>query len=444
MLFAIASRLYLLAKTSQAGWCGVVDVELVCGAILAIVERSFRSLRAVLESGKWDAPRGLLHALCLGVLRNYKLLVRALRRCGFRGQVRGGRREGWVPIVAAYEAMFRREAVPRERLEKFLPRNVVECLLRLEPRDVVLGVSDPLERLSLLYSIPRWVVERLSRLLPRDRLESVLRAFQEPPPTYIRFNRLVFNDVEAVVEDLKSRGVYAKPDPVLDDVVVVEYMEPGAVGRLPGNLYYIQDRSAALIAHVLGQVEGVVLDSFSAPGGKAGHVAWRNPRVSIVAVDLSRRRLRDEARLLARQGVDRRVVLVEGDARRPPVRRVDAAIVDPDCSSIGRLGHSPETRLFLEQAGPRIIERLSRLQYEGLKAAALTVKKGGVIVYSTCTLTLEENEGVVKRLLDEGLVELVEAAPWVGERSPVLPETQRVYPDVARCGGGYTAKLVRV
>ena len=420
----------------------MVDVEVECAEVLSIVERSFRSLRAVLESRRFRSPRGLLHALCLGTLRNYRLLVRLLRLCGYRGQVRGGRRKGWLPIVAAYEAVFRRGSVTLERVERFLG-GVARCLWRVEPREAVEGVGDDAERLSILYSVPRWVVEKLLEIHDPARVESILAAFNRGTPMYVRFNRSRVDAGEAA-ELARRAGVYARPDPVLDDVLVVERVEPGAVARLDPRIFYIQDRSAALAAHVLGAVEGTVLDSFSAPGGKAGHVAWRNPAAFIVSVELSRRRLRDERRLLEKQGVLQRVVLVEGDARRPPIRAADAAIVDPDCSSIGRIGHSPETRLFLEQSGPRIVERLSRLQYEGLKAALLAVKKGGVVVYTTCTLTREENEDVVGRVVAEGLAELEDASPWIGERSPIEPRTQRVYPDVARCGGGFAARLRRI
>ena len=167
----------------------MVDVEVECAEVLSIVERSFRSLRAVLESRKFRSPRGLLHALCLGTLRNYRLLVRLLRRCGYRGQVRGGRRKGWLPIVAAYEAVFRRGSVTLERVERFLG-GVARCLWRVEPREAVEGVGDDAERLSILYSVPRWVVEKLLEIHDPARVESILAAFNRGTPMYVRFNRV--------------------------------------------------------------------------------------------------------------------------------------------------------------------------------------------------------------------------------------------------------------
>ncbi len=421
-----------------------MDVEDGCAEVLAAVERSYRSLRAVIESLKPPVPRGLLQALCIGVLRNYRLLVRALRHCGYRGQLRGGRPQGWRPVVYAYEAIFRRDHVPVERLTRGLPAGVARCLRGVDPEELAASYArDELDRLSLLYSVPRWVVEKLVEAAGLERTRSILRAFQEEMPTYIRVNTRITPREEALAE-LRGAGATAHPDPVLDDIVVVEKMPPGLAPRLDPRRYYIQDRSAALVAHVLGPVRGSVLDSFSAPGGKAGHVAWRNPSAVIVALDLSKRRLRDEKRLLTRQRVEERVILVEADARNPPIARIDAAIVDPDCSSIGRIGRSPETRLFLEQSGPRIVEKLARLQVEGLRAAAKLVKPGGVIVYSTCTLTLEENEGVIEKIVEEGLAEPLDSAPWIGERSPRVPQAQRIYPDRARCGGGFTARLERL
>ena len=81
---------------------------------------------------------------------------------------------------------------------------------------------------------------------------------------------------------------------------------------------------------------------------------------------------------------------------------------------------------------------------KGLRAAAQLVRRGGVVVYSTCTLTVEENEEVVGKVVEEGLYELDEAKPLIGVWSPINPKTQRIYPHTSRCGGGFVARLVRI
>ena len=422
---------------------GLRSVEHACAVVLSRVEAKLYSLRYVVEKLRPRVPRGLLNALCLGVLRNYRLLVRGLRYCGHRGQVRG-RPEGWLPLVGAYEAMFRRDAVPLDRVVEAtrLPRDVAECLRRAEPEDIVSGLEG-LERLAVLYSLPLWVVEKLAELNPPGGLEALLKSLQEPTPIWIRFNKRRLTLSQAI-ELLSRAGVRAEPDPVLDDIVEAIEVEPGAPERLDPRLFYIQDRAAALAAHVLGDPGGLLLDSFSAPGNKLAHAMWRSGPRAAVAVEISPRRLLDEKRLLRRQGATL-ADLVAGDATQPPLRPGSAtsALVDPDCTSMGRLGHSPETRLFLERAGPGIVEKLQRLQKAGLRAALTRVKPGARVVYMTCTLTRDENEDVVMTVAEEGLAELEEAEPLIGVWSPWLPRAQRIYPHVSRSTGGFIAVLRR-
>ncbi len=417
-------------------------LEYVAALVLERVESSLRSVRAVLEEVKVEAPRSALTALVLGVLRNYRLLRAALRYCGFRGRLMGSRR-GWLPLVIAYEAIFRRNTVGLVKLAELdhvVGISVLECLYNLEVSEVV-SQYEPRRRLAVMYSVPDWVVEALARVEPPGGVEEVLKGFQQPTPMWIRYNRARLTREQAL-KLLEEYGVKAKPDSTLDDVVEVVEAKPGAVARLDPRLFYVQDRSAALVAHVLGEPPGTLIDFFSAPGGKASHAAWRYKLHTIVSVEVSTERAMVEKKLCSSMGVWQQTLVV-ADACKPPLRRVRRAasgIVDPDCSSIGRIGHSPETRLFLEKAGPSIVYRLARLQYRGLRELALLLPKGSVLVYSTCTLTLEENEGVVKRLVEEGLVELEEASPWIGVKGR-LPGTQRLYPHTSRCTGGFVARL---
>jgi 16S rRNA (cytosine967-C5)-methyltransferase len=415
----------------------VEPVERVCARVLARVERKLYSIRFVIESMKPRVPRGLLHALCLGTLRNYRLLVRALRYCGYRGPLRGDA-SGWLPIVLAYEAMFR--SVERERLVSLgLDPSVAECLERVEPGEVASGYSGS-ERLAVLYSLPRWVVEELARLDPPGGLEALLRSFQEPTPQWLRFNRSLLG-VEEAVEELSRIGVSVQPDPVLDDSLEILSVKPGAMARLDPRRFYVQDRSAMLVAHMLPEGFRVV-DVFSAPGNKLAHGWWRRRYSYAVGLEISLRRIRDEARLLRLQGAWP-VDPVAADATSPSLRlgAFDAAIVDPDCTSMGRLGHSPETRLFLERVGRRILERVTKLQRAGLKAAVSLVRRGGYIVYTTCTLTIDENEGVVRSVAEEEGLEVLHAEPLIGVWSPWLPGAQRIYPHISRCMGGFAALL---
>lgn len=419
------------------------DVEPVCAAVLVEVSRRFESLRSVIERLRPRVPRGLLNAVCLGVLRNYKLLERGLHVCGVERPPRRDRR-GWLLLVGAYEAMMR-PSVPLERVaaKTGLPEEAARCLRRLSPEEAVEGIRDPLRRLAVLYSVPRWVVEELARLEPPGGLEALLRGLQEPTPVWLRLNT-ARAPREELLRKLAEAGVEAEPDPLLPDMARIVRAEPGALERIDKSLAYPMDRAPAAAVHMLAaSLEKpcrLAADLFSAPGNKAAHLHWLTGCPS-VSVELSWRRLLTEKRLHGSQGL-RIASYVAGDATAPPLRHsaFDAVIVDPDCTSMGRLGHSPETRLFLEAAGRALLRRLQELQLAGLRAAARLARRGARILYTTCTLTLQENEEVTTRIAEEEGLEPLETRLPLGVEGGVRG-SRRFYPHLTRSTGGYAVVL---
>ena len=422
------------------------EVEHACSLILKEVSRTFISVRAVIERVKPPVPRGLLNAVCLGVLRNYKLAGLAARHCGLEVDEPFPRSiRGWLKLIAAYEALLR-PTLPLERIsmKTGVDMDILRCIRESSPEELVARLPR-LRRLSILYSVPLWVIEKLEEVNPPGGVEALLEAFQRPTPLWLRFNTSRLTREQAL-RMLEKAGIEAEPDSVLPDLVMVRRAEPGAVERLPRSLFYPQDRAAALPANLLAsRLSGplAAADLFSAPGNKAAQLSWRLPGTYVAAVDLSHRRLLDEVRLHSQQGVWL-ADYASADARSPPLRRgsLDAVIVDPDCTSMGRLGHSPETRLFLETTGPGILRRLVRLQEESLSQAITLARRGGYVVYSTCTLTREENEDVVRRVAEDTGVEVVDAEPRLGVEG-LIPGVQRIYPHLHNCTGGFAALLYK-
>jgi len=426
------------------------DVERVCAAILATVSRRFVSLRAAIEGAKPPVPRGLLNAVCLGVLRNYKLAERALRHCGYEPPAPRFGERYWLAVIGAYEALLRRDTVSAGRVaEKTkLPINVVSCLRGLTARDIVGGIGDRRRRLAILYSVPRWVVEVLSRLEIPGGLEALLESFQRPTPLWLRYNQRLIGTVEEALRELKRRGVKAEPDPMLEDIVKVVSVAPGSIEALPRRLFYPEDRAPAAAVHMLHRALDAravrLLDLFSAPGNKAAHLTWLREGLVFVSVEAAVKRLLTEYRLHEEQGVRSHGAYLLADVLYLPARSssFEAAIVDPDCTSLGRLGHSPETRIFLEVVGRGLLKRVVKLQEEGLRKALDAVKRGGAVLYTTCTLTLDENEGVLRRVINEGLAEPVEVGLEVGVPG-LVHGSRRFYPHVTESTGGFAAVLRR-
>ncbi len=416
-----------------------MSVERLCADILARVEETKKSLRGYIEAVR-AKHRGLLTALCMGTARNYKLLETLIKRCDDRlwGRARRNKKRKWLLLVSAYELVFRRDYVQPGRVAAYTGEHLAACLSNIEPEEAYTGLKG-YAKLSVKYSIPLWVVRYLGKVC-KD-LEALLSSFQEEPVTWIRVNtRLISRD--KAIRELSRLGVSAVPDNVLDDVVRVVSISPGSLAKLDPRKYYVMDKFSSLVAHIASRgVKGdLFLDSFSSPGNKLAHVNWRTLSTG-VGVDISPGRIQVEKNLLDRQEAS--YILVNSDARSLPVREYSftAAILDPDCTSMGRLGHSPETRFFLEEAGPSLVHRLARLQLKGLIEAARVVKPGGRIVYSTCTLTLEENEQVVEKAASKAPLAVLRAEPIIGVESPFLRGAQRLYPHISRTIGGFIALL---
>ena len=293
-------------------------------------------------------------------------------------------------------------------------------------------ITAPLEWLTTVGSIPRWLAERWLARLGAASAVARARAFEAVPPTVVRLNPRIADAATQVAE----AGITLQPLRV-----------PGAwlaTGDAPtalvaAGVVYVQDQGSQLIAH-LAAGDGRVLDACAAPGGKATLLAdLGGPGTCVVAADVSRPRVRTLATLARRWGASS-VHVVAADAMRPPfARRFDSVLLDAPCSGLGTLGRNPDIR-WRSRADdlPRHAER----QRAMLDAVAGLVAPGGTLVYATCSLEPEENEGVVAPFLDAraefGPAPLPEwAAPLAsGAFASTLPE---------RDGGDgfFAARLVR-
>ncbi len=156
---------------------------------------------------------------------------------------------------------------------------------------------------------------------------------------------------------------------------------------------YVQDRASQEVVELVGaRPDELILDICAAPGGKATALAATGAR--IVAGDINHRR----SRLIRRNAAatESSVAAVVADGRRFPARlgAADAVLVDAPCSGLGSLRRRPDARWRIDAGAP---QRLAALQHDLVAAAASLVRPAGRIVYSVCTLTREETDGVIER-----------------------------------------------
>jgi 16S rRNA (cytosine967-C5)-methyltransferase len=260
---------------------------------------------------------------------------------------------------------------------------------------------DPIDALATRCSFPTWLAERWVVRYGREDAEALMRALNGRPPLTLRANALrisrdALTQRLATEEGLDGRPTRHAPE----GLVVGPGGDPGAWRAFADGSFAVQDEASMLIARLLAPEPGsTVADVCAAPGTKTTHLAeLMADRGRVLAFDREPERLARVREAAARLGI----TII--DAREGPVealapRFVDACdrvLVDAPCSNLGVLRRNPEVKWRRQ---PSDLSVASRRQSEILAAAATMVKRGGRLVYATCSLEPEENEAVVHAFL---------------------------------------------
>ncbi len=226
-------------------------------------------------------------------------------------------------------------------------------------------------------------------------------------------------------------------------VLVSRYRAP-STRELPEwkeGLIYEQSLPAMWASRLLDPQPGeVVVDMCAAPGGKTGHLyELARGKARIVAFDHSSSKIRRMAEELARLGHLDGIHVEKADSRYLdldyPMLRADKVLLDPPCTALGVVPKVYDRKTL------RDVETASRYQWQFAKVAAKILKPGGRLVYSTCTMTISENEALVERMVEELGLRLVEArAPRSSMGYRGLP-VSRYYPGLQPTPGYFIAVL---
>lgn len=381
-------------------------------ALQEIDEGKFSSVvLAATEPRLSPLDRALCHELVLGVLRwqlqldkiiehfaqrridSLDLPVRRALRLGIY-QLRFLSR---VPPSAAVNESV--NLVARARLSSARP--FVNAVLRRVTREPHYSpsadISDPLEQIAVETSHPRWLIERWSKAFGIEHAKSFARANNETPLIAFRVVRSVAE--ESVLDQLRSAGATITRSEIAASAWRVSGAMPVVRVLAERGAIYIQDEGSQLVAEVVNpQASDRVLDVCAAPGGKTTLMAERAERGFVFGMDFSERRLSTIAQTAELHCLNN-VALTIGDANAPlPFisESFDRVLVDAPCSGTGTLRHNPEIRWRLTSAD---IDELAQQQLRLLSNASVAVRPGGQLVYSSCSVEPEENEGVVEQFL---------------------------------------------
>ena len=259
--------------------------------------------------------------------------------------------------------------------------------------------EDEIRYLSLKYSYEPWIIQLWLEDYSMEEVEELLKAGNETPPMTIRLNwlRVMKKDL---VRNLEERGFEVEEGKVAQNALHVK-----GSNLLDSEMYKLgmftpQDESSILVAQKLNPRHGdLVMDVCAAPGGKATAIAERmNNTGRIIASDVYLRKLDLIDKEVKRLGITN-VETRSWDATRVDSKMIgeaDAVLVDAPCSGLGVIRRKPEIKYKKMDSE---MKALPIKQLAILEASSSYVKKGGKLLYSTCTINHNENEDVVDAFL---------------------------------------------
>jgi 16S rRNA (cytosine967-C5)-methyltransferase len=312
--------------------------------------------------------------------------------------------------------------------------------------DPILETVSDEEKTALQTFHPTWFVKYCFRLLGRNEAVVFLEANVNPPPTCIRLNTLKASE-EVVLEKFASEGVKTeKIEPLKHAYKILDTKQTlTATASFREGLFYIQDKASCFAAEVADpKPEMTVLDVCAAPGAKTTYIGQlMQNRGSIFSVDYSMRRMQTWKREVLRMGVQIAApVIADACISLPFALEADVVVLDPPCTSTGVFAKQPSAKWRLT---PRSIEKMAEIQWRMINNCAEHVKAGGVLTYSTCSVTVEENEMIIERFLKQhpefALAEINPKPGVPGLRG--LDKCQRLYPHIHESNGFFIAKLLK-
>jgi 16S rRNA (cytosine967-C5)-methyltransferase len=359
-------------------------------------EKSYSSvLLPIYEEKLEPKDRALCHELTLGTLRKQIYLDKIIEKL-----TNGKKLDSAVKIIlriALYQLIFL-DKIPAhaaindsvnlvQMAKKTSAKGFVNAILRKFTREKIeFEFANEIEKISVETSHPRWLIEKWIGEFGLEETAKLAEANNETPKLNFRFTA---KTTEAVKESLQQENIEN------DKKYLRELAENGKI--------YFQDEGSQIIANAV-ELNGneSFLDVCAAPGSKVTQISNFKFQISnlIVAGDLYFQRVKILQKNCQNQGVGFINILQYDAENALPFadESFDVVLLDAPCSGTGTIRHNPEIRYFLQE---KDFMELSVKQLKILKNASKLIKRGGRIIYSTCSLEVEENEDVCQRFLSE-------------------------------------------
>lgn len=306
-------------------------------------------------------------------------------------------------------------------------------------------IKDDIDYLAVKYSYDKWMIRNWMIHFGKDFTKELLEANGQRPSIYLRTNTLKITRDE-LIEKLEQQNVKASKVHVVDEAIKVENLKDIENNVLyKEGLFTIQDISSMLVGKVMNPKEkSLVLDVCSAPGGKTTHIATLMKNTGqVVSRDIY------EHKLKLIKASSKRLNLTNVDVQefdglsldKDSIGKFDYVLADVPCSGLGIIRRKPEIKYKEKEE----FRDLPPIQKKILENASKYVKKGGTLIYSTCTIQDSENIDVINEFLQKN--KNFKLAP-IDEVKVDLDNQEKgymkIYPNVHEMDGFFISKLIRV
>lgn len=276
-----------------------------------------------------------------------------------------------------------------------MTNGILRSLLR-NPLPDTSSIEDDVTRLAIEASHPEWLIKRWITQYGYEQTASIAFANLTHPTHAVRVNRTLATKSD-VIQSLRNDGLDVTESPYIDECLYVKKGSLAKTDAFQKGSISIQDEGSMLVALALDPQGGErILDACAAPGGKSTHIAERMDNTGeVVSVDIHQHKVK----LIQEQTKRLHLSIVNGevaDARKLQEKyeteSFDRILVDAPCSGFGVIQRKPDLKWSKREED---VHRLSEIQQSIINAVWPLLKKGGLLVYSTCTIDREENENVV-------------------------------------------------
>lgn len=305
-------------------------------------------------------------------------------------------------------------------------------------------IKDEKEMLALNYSYPDWIINLYVNKYGMERTKQILKSNEEEMTDCIRVNTLKITR-EELMHKLENFSVeLGRVEDILytNDIKKLlrsEYFKNG--------FFTVQDEAPALVGHIIKPSENEkILDMCAAPGGKTTHLAQlSNDKATIVAFELHEHRCKLIKELCTRLGI-KSVSIEKKDATvfdESLCENFDKIVADVPCSGLGVIRRKPDIKWNTTEDD---VKNLTEIQYKILSNAGKYLKRGGILVYSTCTNNSQENEDIVNRFLQsnkEFEIAKIDNIPEEFEKDVYDEGMLELLPDKNNCDGFFICKMCK-